>query len=64
MVAAHASPGDFPELGRGDARDKVGAFAGISGRTVEKIAKVARMAIPTAVMAALAGRNLVACRIW
>jgi hypothetical protein len=36
-------PGKFPE-GEQRARDKVGAFAGVSGRTVEKIAKVVEAA--------------------
>jgi N6-adenosine-specific RNA methylase IME4 len=35
--------GKFPD-GRGQVRDKVGAFAGVSGRTVEKIAKVVEAA--------------------
>jgi hypothetical protein len=35
--------GKFPE-GKGEARDKIGAFAGVSGRTVEKIAKVVEAA--------------------
>jgi hypothetical protein len=32
--------GKFPEGETGRVRDKIGAFAGLSGRTVEKIAKV------------------------
>jgi N6-adenosine-specific RNA methylase IME4 len=36
MIAAHASPGKLPEQGRGDARDKIAAQLGISGRTYEK----------------------------
>ena len=31
---------NFPEVGEQRARDKIGAFAGVSGRTVEKIAAV------------------------
>jgi N6-adenosine-specific RNA methylase IME4 len=34
----------FPEVGEQRARDKIGAFAGVSGRTVEKIAKVVEAA--------------------
>jgi ParB-like nuclease domain len=34
----------FPEVGEQRARDSVGAFAGVSGRTVEKIAHVMRAA--------------------
>jgi N6-adenosine-specific RNA methylase IME4 len=34
----------FPEVDEQRARDKVGAFAGVSGRTVEKIAQVMRAA--------------------
>jgi hypothetical protein len=36
--------GKFPEGQAGQTRDKVGAFAGVSGRTVEKIAKVVEAA--------------------
>jgi ParB-like chromosome segregation protein Spo0J len=36
MVAAHASPGNLPEQDKGDARDKIAAQLGISGRTFEK----------------------------
>jgi N6-adenosine-specific RNA methylase IME4/ParB-like chromosome segregation protein Spo0J len=36
MVAAHASPGKLPEQDKGDARDKIAAQLGISGRTYEK----------------------------
>ncbi len=34
MVAAHASPGNFPEHEKGRARDKAGAYVGVSGRTL------------------------------
>jgi N6-adenosine-specific RNA methylase IME4 len=43
-VSAHASPGNFPEHEKGQTRDKVGAFAGVSGRQVEKIARVVEAA--------------------
>lgn len=36
MIAAHASPGKLPELKKGDSRDKVAAFTGVSGRTLDK----------------------------
>ena len=37
MVAAHASPGNFPEQSKGRTRDKVGAYVGVSGKTLEKM---------------------------
>jgi hypothetical protein len=40
--------GKFPEGESGQTRDKIGAFAGVSGRTVEKIAAVATEAEPDA----------------
>ena len=39
-AAAHASPEKFPELAHDLVRDKIGAFAGLSGRTVEKMRQV------------------------
>src|SRR5207249_4059985 len=39
-VAAHASPGKFPELEAGRVRDRLGACVGMSGRTLEKAAAV------------------------
>lgn len=36
MVAAHASSGNFPEQNKGQTRDKVAAYAGVSGKTYEK----------------------------
>jgi hypothetical protein len=39
-ILAGKPSGNFPGAASGRARDKVGAFAGVSGRTVEKIAKV------------------------
>jgi N6-adenosine-specific RNA methylase IME4 len=44
MVAAHASPGKLPELEKGDARDKIAAHLGISGRTYEKAKAVVEAA--------------------
>jgi N6-adenosine-specific RNA methylase IME4 len=38
--AKRSGPGKLPEAIKGQTRDKIGAFAGISGRTVEKIAAV------------------------
>jgi N6-adenosine-specific RNA methylase IME4 len=38
--AKRIGAGKFPEAIKGQTRDKIGAFAGISGRTVEKIAAV------------------------
>lgn len=38
--AKRSGSGKFPEAVKGQTRDKIGAFAGISGRTVEKIAAV------------------------
>jgi hypothetical protein len=35
MVSAHASHGKFPEQAKSTTRDKIGASAGVSGRTVE-----------------------------
>jgi len=40
-LAGGRAPGKFPEaVAKGETRDKIGAFAGISGRTVEKIKAV------------------------
>lgn len=44
MVAAHASPGKFPEQARGNARDKVGSYVGVSGRTIEKATTIVEAA--------------------
>src|SRR5262245_14167988 len=38
--AKRTAAGKFPEPVKGQVRDKIGAFAGVSGRTVEKIAAV------------------------
>lgn len=38
--AKRCGPGKFPEPVKGQVRDKIGAFAGVSGRTVEKIAAI------------------------
>src|SRR5262245_4751064 len=38
--AKRSAAGKFPEPVKGQVRDKIGAFAGVSGRTVEKIAAV------------------------
>jgi N6-adenosine-specific RNA methylase IME4 len=38
--AKRTASGNFPEAVKGQVRDKIGAFAGVSGRTVEKIAAV------------------------
>jgi N6-adenosine-specific RNA methylase IME4/ParB-like chromosome segregation protein Spo0J len=44
-MAGGSAPGNFPEaVAKGQTRDRIGAFAGISGRTVEKIAAVVRAA--------------------
>jgi hypothetical protein len=44
-VNQHTEPsGNFPEGSTGQTRDKIGAFAGVSGRTVEKIAAVVEAA--------------------
>lgn len=44
-MAGGSAPGKFPEaVSTGTTRDKIGAFAGISGRTVEKIATVVKAA--------------------
>jgi hypothetical protein len=44
-MAGGSAPGKFPEaVPRSRARDKLGAFAGVSGRSVEKIAKVVEAA--------------------
>jgi N6-adenosine-specific RNA methylase IME4 len=38
--AKRSGAGKFPEPVKGQVRDKIGAFAGVSGRTVEKIAAI------------------------
>jgi N6-adenosine-specific RNA methylase IME4 len=44
MVAAHASPGKLPDQEKGNARDKIAAQLGISGRTYEKARAVVEAA--------------------
>jgi hypothetical protein len=44
MRIGKAPSGKFPEGVTGQTRDKVGAFAGMLGRTVEKVAAVVRAA--------------------
>jgi len=43
-VPARKMPEAFRDRPRGETRDKIGSFAGVSGRTVEKIAKVTKAA--------------------
>lgn len=44
MIAGQKPSGNFPEGSNGETRDKIGAFADVSGRTIEKIGAVLRSA--------------------
>ena len=59
MVEAHASPGKFPEQGKGNTRDKLGAYLGCHSFTQRDPASQATPGHPSAARALGGARAVV-----